>query len=145
MPTSGGPGSLSLYDLMTVNLEDWESSSESEDEVGDGWSTFISKSKKHRNPVSSGMPLPDPYKVMYGIYPEIKSTGWYSNSEFPALDNDDDGWILVQSRRRRRRSRPTLPSIQQNHSLLSALPTAPKNQEQHQVVKRRSDLQTRLR
>ncbi|GKV22483.1 hypothetical protein SLEP1_g32351 [Rubroshorea leprosula] len=64
MPTSGGPGSLSLYDLMTVNLEDWESSSESEDEVGDGWSTFISKSKKHRNPVSSGMPLSDPHKII---------------------------------------------------------------------------------
>ncbi|GKV47486.1 hypothetical protein SLEP1_g54388 [Rubroshorea leprosula] len=97
MPTSGGPGSLSLYDLMTVNLEDWESSSESEDEVGDGWSTFISKSKKHRNPISSGMPLPDPHKIMYGIYPEIKPTGWCSNSEFPAFYNDDDGWIPVQS------------------------------------------------
>ncbi|GKV49781.1 hypothetical protein SLEP1_g56513 [Rubroshorea leprosula] len=136
MPTSGGPGSLSLYDLMTVNLEDWESSSESEDEVGDGWSTFISKSRKHRNLVSSGMPLPDPHKIMYGIYPEIKPTGWCSNSEFPAFDNDDDGWIPVQPRRRRRHSRPTLPSIQQNHSFLSALPAAPKNQEQRQLVKR---------
>ncbi|GKU96286.1 hypothetical protein SLEP1_g9534 [Rubroshorea leprosula] len=144
MPTSGGPGSLSLYDLMMVNLEDWESTSESEDEVGDGWSTFISKSKKHRNPVSSGMPLPDPYKIMYGIYPEIKPTGWCLNSEFPVFYNDDDRWIPVQSRRRRRHSRPTLPFIQQNHSFLSALLATPKNQEQHQVVKRKSDLQTRL-
>ncbi|GKV04930.1 hypothetical protein SLEP1_g17015 [Rubroshorea leprosula] len=145
-PAQGGnSSSLSLYDLMTVNLEDWESSSESEAEVGDGWSTFISKSKKHCNPVSSGMPLPDPHKIMYGIYPEIKPTGWCSNSEFPAFDNDDDGWIPVQSRRRRHHSRPTLPSIQQNHSFLSALPVAPKNQEQRQLVKRSSDLQTRLR
>ncbi|GKV35504.1 hypothetical protein SLEP1_g43762 [Rubroshorea leprosula] len=145
MPTSGGPGSLSLYDLMTVNLEDWESSSKSEYEVGDGWSTFISKSKKHRNPVSNGMPLPDPHKIMYGIYPKIKPTRWYSNSEFSAFYNDDDGWIPVQSRKRRCHSRPTLPSIQQNHSFLSALPATPKNQEQRQVVKRRYDLQTRLR
>ncbi|GKV14736.1 hypothetical protein SLEP1_g25561 [Rubroshorea leprosula] len=32
MPMFGGSSSLSLYDLMTVNLEDWESSSESADE-----------------------------------------------------------------------------------------------------------------
>ncbi|GKU88733.1 hypothetical protein SLEP1_g2962 [Rubroshorea leprosula] len=133
MPTFRGPSSLSLYDLMTVNLEDWESSSESEDKVSDGWSTFVSKSKKHRNLVSSGMPLPNPHKVMYGIYPEIMPTGWCSNFEFPAFYNDDDGWIPVQSRRRRRHSRPTLPTIQQNHSLLPALPTAPKNQEQRQL------------
>ncbi|GKU92218.1 hypothetical protein SLEP1_g5977 [Rubroshorea leprosula] len=145
MLTSGGPGSLSLYHLMTVNLENWESSSKSEDEVGDGWSTFISKSKKHRNPVSSGMPLPDPHKIMYDIYPEIKPIGWCSNSKFPAFYNDDDGWIPIQSQRRRRHSRPTLPSIQKNHSFLSALPTTPKNQEQRQLMKRRSDLQTRLR
>ncbi|GKV21559.1 hypothetical protein SLEP1_g31529 [Rubroshorea leprosula] len=90
MPPSGGPSSLSLYDLIMVNLEDWESSSESEDEVGNGWSTFISKSRKHRNPVSSGMSLPDPHKIMYGIYPEIKPTRWFSNSEFPVFYNDDE-------------------------------------------------------
>ncbi|GKV02766.1 hypothetical protein SLEP1_g15161 [Rubroshorea leprosula] len=58
------PTPLMVQPKEFVNLEGWESSFESEDEVGDGWSTFISKSKKHRNPVSSRMPLPNPHSVI---------------------------------------------------------------------------------
>jgi len=35
-----------LYELMTDDLDVWQTSSESEDEINDGWSTFRRKKNK---------------------------------------------------------------------------------------------------
>ena len=48
MPKDGNPNIPTLYELMTDDLDLWASFSESEDEVGDGWSTFISRRRKYK-------------------------------------------------------------------------------------------------
>ncbi|KAL2498281.1 Uncharacterized protein Adt_23831 [Abeliophyllum distichum] len=37
-----------FYEIITDNLDVWNFDSESEDEIGDGWSTFISKKEKYQ-------------------------------------------------------------------------------------------------
>ncbi|KAL2472117.1 Uncharacterized protein Adt_40253 [Abeliophyllum distichum] len=37
-----------FYEIMTNDLDVWNSDSEFEDEIGDGWSTFISKKEKYQ-------------------------------------------------------------------------------------------------
>ncbi len=41
------PNAPSFDKVIVDDLNTWESSSESEDEVSDGWSTFISKKEKY--------------------------------------------------------------------------------------------------
>ena len=71
MPRDGNPNIPTLYELMTDDLDLWASSSESEDEVGDGWSTFISKRKKYKNKryVSPTSPKTHSQRPQKGIGP----------------------------------------------------------------------------
>ncbi|KAL2461665.1 Uncharacterized protein Adt_45085 [Abeliophyllum distichum] len=43
-----------FYEIMTDDLDVWNSNSESEDEIGDGWSTFISKKEKYQRSNETG-------------------------------------------------------------------------------------------
>ncbi|MCR2415348.1 hypothetical protein NSP64_23340, partial [Salmonella enterica] len=42
------PDRPTFCEIMTDDLDVWDSDSESEDEIGDGWSTFISKKEKYQ-------------------------------------------------------------------------------------------------
>lgn len=47
MDRPNAPNRPTFYEIMTGDLDVWDSDSESEDEIGDSWSTFIKKKEKY--------------------------------------------------------------------------------------------------
>lgn len=98
---------------MTDDLKIWQLSSESEDEVGNGWSTFISKKKKYmpkekiiQDTAMSSLHLSDFLNSKW--HAEVQPTGWIVEKELLA----QEGWIIVK-----RKGRMSLQSLTQkiNH------------------------------
>ena len=93
MPRDGNLNIPTLYELMADDLDLWASSSESEDEVGDGWSTFISKRKKYKNKryVSPTSPKTHSQRPQKGTGPSKQ----FLRKDSVTKEGTENGWTLV--------------------------------------------------
>ncbi|KAL2470474.1 hypothetical protein Adt_38610 [Abeliophyllum distichum] len=82
-----------FYKIMTDNLDVWNSDSESEDEIGDGWSTFISKKEKYQRSNETGKK--SSYAPLAGHTLGAWSTGVQSIEELPS-EESQGAWTLVK-------------------------------------------------
>ncbi|KAL2532074.1 Uncharacterized protein Adt_05425 [Abeliophyllum distichum] len=93
-----------FYEIMTNVLDVWNSDSESEDEIGDGWSTFISKKEKYQRSNETGKK--SSYVPLAGHTLGTWSTEVQSIEEIPS-EESQGAWTLVKMHHQKA---PQLPS-----------------------------------
>ncbi|KAL2486366.1 Cornifin domain-containing protein [Abeliophyllum distichum] len=93
-----------FYEIMTDDLDVWNSDSESEDEIGDGWSTFISKKEKYQRSNETG-------KKSSSVPLAGHTLGaWSTEVQFikeVSSEESQEAWSLLK---RRRQKAPQFPS-----------------------------------
>lgn len=92
------PNRPTFYEIMTDDLDIWDSDSESEDEIGDGWTTFISKKEKYR--VSNKTGKTSPFTSLAGLKLGALDMKVQPNEKV-TLEESKGGWTLVEGRHRK--------------------------------------------